>query len=309
MGALRPQTLKAPHLCSLVLYFVDCQLLNAFEAFRIYKHRAALQPSKWKGYAQFKETAHERGGSHADFLARLCKTGRWGHMYDRWPLSMSTSHTHSSRRTTVSRSVSPTPEAVVSAPPLSPTPPVLSGVQRGDQERDPPATPTSTRRRYAAVPLSEVESSLQKMPCRKLFEWFSSQQRAAQVVRCVDMCECHDLFLLCRHRACACMRVAVDADCCCARVRCRLNGYHERVEKFRDDGVTKRRYNCARCVKCTSAVVNGKKKNVQTRFAPKQGGTYVICKRCKVPLCKKCWPVWHGVYKLTRPTPSAQGSA
>ena len=168
MGALRPQTLKAPHLCSLVLYFVDCQLLNAFEAFRIYKHRAALQPSKWKGDAQFKETAHERGGSYADFLCDLGMPNEWCCMY---PGMGHSTWMKYGRRTTVSRSVSPTPEAVVSAPPLSPTPPVLSGVQRGDQERDPSATPTAVRQRYVGVPLSQVESSLRKIPGRKLFEW------------------------------------------------------------------------------------------------------------------------------------------
>jgi len=121
------------------------------------------------------------------------------------------------------------------------------------------------------------------------------------------MCECHDLFLLCCHLAC--VRVVVDAGCCCARVRCRLNGYHERMERYKGDGVTKRRYKCARCIKQTTVIVNGKRKSIEQRFAPKQGGTHVICKRCKVPLCKKCWPVWHGVDTLMRPTQSDQGSA
>ena len=156
------------HCCTLLARQVECGDVCRVGAATTPHHTTRSVHGKWQGYAQFKEAAHERGGSYADFLCDLGMPNEWCCMY---PGMGHSTWMKYGRRTTVSRSVSPTPEAVVSGPPLSPTPPVLSGVQRGDQERDPSATPTAVRQRYVGVPLSQVESSLRKIPGRKLFEW------------------------------------------------------------------------------------------------------------------------------------------
>lgn len=90
---------------------------------------------------------------------------------------------------------------------------------------------------------------------------------------------------------------------------CRLNGYHEHIETPKSSGVGVRRHKCARCVSRTSVTDDGVKRTIETFFVRGQVGTQITRKRCKVSLCKKCWPVWHGLMALSRPSQSPRGGS